>query len=456
MRLNVHDNTPLSIGYVDHPRGRELAEIDRLISCMPELVKLVHADLVRGCRNPGLGRLGMTAEQVLRVLVLKQMEGFSYDELVFHLADSTCYRTFCRIGVFGKVPQKSTLNSNIKRLRPETLEQIHRVIIRYAAEQGIEKGRIVRADCTVVESNIHDPSDSSLLFDAVRVLTRLLQRAASEFGAARVNHARRAKRRALGILNAKTASAREALYRDLLKVTRKTIGYATRCVEFLRELARQRPTWLDEANGLADEIEAILLLAEGIVYQTERRVLHGEVVPAGEKIVSLFEPHTDIIIKDRRETHYGHKVCLSSGRSNLILDCSIEAGNPADSTLAVKVVERQTDLFERPPRQVTFDGGFASRANVEDIKELGVKDVAFSKKRGLDILEMVKSSWVYRKLRNFRAGIEGVISFLKRCFGLDRVLWKSFESFKAYVWSSVISANLLILARHKLPAPASG
>ena len=187
-----------------------------------------------------------------------------------------------------------------------------------------------------------------------------------------------------------------------------------------------------------------------VMDQTRRRVLRGESVPAGEKIVSIFEEHTDIIRKDNRETLYGHKICLTGGASSMILDCQILEGNPADSTLAKTMVDRQVTIFSRPPRQIVFDGGFASKMNLSDIKAIGVQDVAFSKGRGLEIGDMVKSTWVYKRLRDFRAGIEGNISFLKRIFGLDRCTWKSWASFQSYVWGSILSFNLLVFARHLL------
>jgi IS5 family transposase len=187
-----------------------------------------------------------------------------------------------------------------------------------------------------------------------------------------------------------------------------------------------------------------------VIEQTERRVNGGEIVPAQEKVVSLFEPHTDIIVKDRRETLYGHKITLNGGVSGLVLDCVIHVGNPADSTLSTTMLERQTALYGRPPRQAALDGGFTSKANLREAKALGVVDLCFAKKRGLKVPEMVKSTWVYRKLRDFRAGIEGVISFLKRAFGLDRCPWRGESSFGSYVWSGIVAANLLMLARRRL------
>jgi IS5 family transposase len=181
--------------------------------------------------------------------------------------------------------------------------------------------------------------------------------------------------------------------------------------------------------------------------QTIRRVFHGEQVPAEQKMVSLFEPHTDIIKKDGRDTFYGHKVCLSVGGSNLITDCVILKGNPADSTLVEQMLNRHDQVYGRYPLKVALDGGFASKDNLRFAKSKNIKDVCFSKKRGMKVEQMCRSDYVYKRLRRFRAGIESAISWLKRCFGLDRCPWKSFPSFQSYVWSALVSANLLTLAR---------
>lgn len=201
---------------------------------------------------------------------------------------------------------------------------------------------------------------------------------------------------------------------------------------------------------LVEKLERFIPLSLQVIDQTRRRVLKDESVAASEKIVSIFEEHTAIIRKDRRDTYYGHKICLTGGRSSMILDCVVLDGNPADSTLPQTMIDRQNEIFQRPPRQVAFDGAFASKANLNELKQRGVKDVAFSKRRGLEISEMAKSTWVYRQLQRFRAGVEGIVSFLKRVFGLDRCTWRSLPSFRGYVWGSVVSCNLLIMARHLL------
>ena len=192
-----------------------------------------------------------------------------------------------------------------------------------------------------------------------------------------------------------------------------------------------------------------LPLIKQVIDQTRRRVFQGESVPADEKIFSLFEPHSDIIIKGNRDIQYGHKLNLSSGKSGLILDVVVEQGNPADTERFLPMLQRHIKQYGCAPKQVAVDGGYASTDNLDRAKTAGIKDVAFHKKRGLCIEEMVKSTWVYRQLRNFRAGIEAGISCLKRAYGLTRCSWKGLVHFKSFVWSSVVAHNLALLARLK-------
>jgi IS5 family transposase len=322
--------------------------------------------------------------------------------------------------------------------------------VRQARDLGVEKGTKVRTDCLVVESNIHHPTDSSLLWDCVRVLARIMKRAQAAFGFEFVSHRLRAKRRALEIVNAKSANERKPLYRDLLAITEHTLEQAEDTAVKLATAQCSDMTQIALAAALAAEIQSFVPLTNQVLSQTERRILRDESVPATEKVVSIFEPHTDIIIKGNRDTEYGHKVCLTTGASALVTDVVIEQGNPADYTLATKMMERQTATFGRPPKQASFDGGFAAKTNLDQIKALGVSDVVFHKRRGLDIEDMASSVRVFKKLRAFRAGIEGTISFLKRVFGLERCTWRSFESFKSYVQVSVLSCNLLVIARKLL------
>jgi len=440
---------PLMPPKIDHPQANELEAISRIIDSKSTICEHVMQDLCIGRPvTVQSGANGMTAEQVLRAAIVKVLFGFTYKELAFHMVDSQSIRRFCQIGIADKGFKKSGLNKNIKALSERTWQAINSDLTGYAKDQKIEKGRQVRIDCTVVESNIHPPSDSSLLWDAVRVLTRLLHSAKDNYGLRQLHfqdHRRRAKKRMVAIQYGKSNKARKPMYKDLLKVTRKSIGYAHSAIDLIYASPASPSMLL-----LCCDLKQFSKLAQQVVNQAERRVIHGESVPACEKIVSLFEPHTDIIVKDRRETFYGHKVCLTGGASNLIIDCLITDGNPADTTLTETMLDRQNEIYGRYPLKVALDGGFASKDNLKIAKGMKIKDVCFAKKRGLKVEDMCRSQWVYKRLRRFRAGIESGISWIKRCFGFARCTWKGLRSFKSYVWASIVSANLLTIARKQL------
>ena len=447
MRKKYQKQMPLMITGIDHARAMEFKAISRILDDNPIINEMVLQDLTPDVEHPDTGAQGMTAEQVVRAAIIKQTEGYSYEDLAFHIVDSRCYRSFCRIGITDKGFQKSALCHNIKAISPETWEAINRILVAYAEEHKIEKGREVRMDSTVVSSNIHEPSDSSLLWDSVRVLSRMLGQINEQLDSFNIpftDHSKRAKRRMLGIMNAKSKKTRKRQYVDLLKVTRKTLSYAETALCLLKG------PHLAMAQSMPEELRHYIELTRRVIEQTERRVIYGESVPASEKIVSLFEPHTDIIVKDRRETFYGHKVCLNGGSSSLITDCVIVDGNPADSTLTEQMLDRHEEIYGRYPLKAAFDGGFASKENLRSAKAKGIKDVCFAKKRGIEAEDMCRSQWVYKRLRRFRAGIESAISWIKRCFGFASCTWKSLRSFKSYVWVSIVSANLLTLARKEM------
>jgi transposase, IS5 family len=430
--------------FAEHEIGRELKAMSQWLDEHRGLLGLVAGDLRRhGIQETG--RHGLPAEAVLRSALLKQQRQLSYEELAFHLEDSASFRAFARLPLSWS-PKKSVLHKTISAISAASWETINRTVVSSARQEKLEHGTVVRIDSTVTQALMHAPSDSSLLWDGVRVMTRLLEQAMAIPGAPAIvwrNHRRLAKKRALAIQYSRGKARKAKLYCDLIAATRATVAALqhaaqrlTACVSIEAELWRS-------------QLRHYLPLIERVIDQAERRVLAGEVVPAGEKLVSLFEPHADIIVKGGRDVHYGHKLNLTTGRSGLILDVVIETGNPADSERFLPMLDRHIALCGSPPRQVAADGGYATRDNLEQAKARGVSDVAFHKKRGLAIEDMVKSRWVYRRLRNFRAGVEAGISCLKRAYGLTRSTWRGLAHFKAYVWSSVVAYNLTLLARLK-------
>ena len=386
--------------YPDHRMGRGLAAISAVLDRHPEFVDWIAEDVDGGGRS-SMGRAGLPCEVILRCGILKHLWQSDYRELEFVLVDSASAKRFTRINPL-RPPKRSALQRRIGAVRSETWERINRALLGTARNDEIETGEKVRIDSTVTETQILEPSDSQLLYDAVRVLSRLLARGRKTLGPDAFpfhDHRRAAKRRKWKIPKARM-KRKVKLYRELLAVVRRTLRYADGALAAVE--GREEP-WLDDWRA---QVANYRDLAGKVVSQTVRRVLNGETVPAEEKVVSLFEPHTDIIRKGGRRVQYGHKVNLGSGASGLVFDAVVEAGNPADSSRCLPMIERHAEIYGSMPEQVAFDGGYASKANLADAKALGVDDVVFHKGKGLKAADMASSPRVYGRLRNFRAGME--------------------------------------------------
>jgi IS5 family transposase len=432
--------------YAEHEIGQELKSMSLWLDQNMDLLDGVAADI-----NPrdveDTGRPGLTVESVLRCALLKQYRQMTYEELAFGLLDSAVCQTFARLPR-AWWPRKSVLHRCISAISAATWEQINQRLLHSAQHARVEQGQMLRIDSTVTDAPIHAPSDSTLLWDSVRVLVRLLQQAEQLVsGITKIeyrNHQRVAKKRMRAIVYTRGQDKKARLYRDLIEVTKKSLSYidaaSVRLVAVHDCLPMECEQWQLQRHHYCS-----LILK--VIDQTERRVFAKEKVPATEKIVSIFEEHTDIIVKGGRDVQYGHKLNLSTGRSGLVLDVVIEAGNPADSEQFLPMLDRHIKHYGRPPRQMAADGGYASLDNLHAARARQVKDVVFHKKRGLKVEDMARSPWVYRKLRNFRAGIEAGISCLKRAWGLGRCTWKGLAHFRAYVWSSVVAHNLALLSR---------
>lgn len=434
--------------YADHEIGRELASISTWLDQHPQVLGLVAADLIAEDQGRDRGRSALPVEAVLRCGILKQYRQVSYRELEFLLKDSRSMVHFARLDPLS-IPRFSTLQSAISRVRAETWEALNQALLKSASAKKVEKAEQVRFDATVVQTHILSPSDSRLLFDGVRVMVRLLTEAQRQLGPERIafhSHRRVAKRRHRAIGSARGAERRAELYVELLAAVGKTLGYLDTARDVIsRHSAFWARVWVIEANHYRG-------LIERVIDQVRRRVFQGETVPATEKVVSLFEPHTDIIKKGGREVQYGHKVTLSTGKSGLVLDAVIETGNPPDTTCFLPMLERHIAHYGQAPVSLATDGGYTQQDNLTQAKGLGVRHVAFHKKKGLTIEAMTGERWLYYKLKRFRAGIEAGISYLKRCFGLSRCNWKGLGHYRAYVWSSIFAHNLLVLGRKQSAA----
>lgn len=441
MRTTHRRQLSLPIPSVSHKHARLLASMSAILDSVPELEEQVLSDLTADGVRSNFGRDGLSAQQVLRLMVLYTMLRTSFEQLEFHLADSPTYRAFCLLGLTDPPPKRAAIASNVAKLRPATLQSLHVRVVRYAVEHKLESVTAVRTDTTSVAAPIRAPLDSALLSDSVRVLTRLLKRAQKWIPTEMPNHRRRVTHRSTALRAPKvTSEDRETLYTDLMDDTKIYVEAALFAATYLEGIDDPKAYLL----SLNLRIQAERALC--IVDQTERRIIDGEKLSPSQKLVSIFEPHTDILCK-RNSVVYGHKVCLSFGRTGLVLAAEVLRGNPADSTLTTTALKQVQSNTGRTPHDVAMDRGFASKQNVVDVKELGVVRVDFGEGRGIDTEKACGNQRSRRKLRCFRAGAEGLISWLKRSLQMRESRWKGAEGFDSYVWAVIVTACIQAIAR---------
>jgi transposase, IS5 family len=444
MRETRTAQTSLFDVYAQHKFGDFLRALSNLLDTHHEILTLIEEDLVMEA-TCNIGRKGLSAESIFRCMLLKQITGDSYEKLAFHLSDSSSYRSFARLER-NSHPGKSALSGNIRRIRPQTLQAVFELLGVTAFERGLLNVDQLRMDSTVVKSNIASPSDSQLLNDGIRVLSRLFAKSRDCTGVKLrlTDYRKRSKSLAARIFYGKKAE-KEALYQELIPLACRVVKQSEIAIAQVRSHCKQP----DLAQPWIDEVSHYRQLLEHVIDQAQRRVLNGENVPASEKIVSLFEPHTDIIIKGSRDIDYGHKINLATDNSGLISVLMIEKGNPSDTERFVPVIEAHQAQYGCVPKTTIADGGYASLDNIVKGKLLGVKRVGFHKKKGIAVSKMGLKEKTLKKLRDFRAGIEGNISELKRAFGAGKALWKGEDGFMSFVWASAISYNLTHWVRLK-------
>ena len=442
MRETRNAQTSIFHFYAPHALGDQLSMLSDLLDDHPLILDCVERDF-RVPDTAATGASGLSVESVFRCLLLKQILKVSYEKLSFHLSDSPTYRTFSRLNE-DQFPSRSGLQSTIRHISPETLEQANQILMSRLFKDNTLKLDWLRIDSTVTDSNIAKPSDSQLLNDGVRVLSRLMSQSKDKTGVKIRFTDQRKKSKSLSyrIFHAKKA-IKDALYPEML-------GYATLVMKQSRsaiDKVRLNAKNSENAERWINKVEHFMALLPKVIDQTQRRVYNDEDVPASQKIVSLFEPHTDIIVKGLRDVQFGHKVNLATQQDGFITYCRIEEGNPADALLYMPVLNASQTDYQAVPNSAVADGCYASQTNVNSAKALGVKRNVFSKMVGLTLTDMGVKKKTLNRLRNFRAGVEGNISEFKRAFSASKATWKGHDGFKAFVWSSVLSYNLIRVVR---------
>ena len=431
-----------------------LESISAFLDDHEEMIEAVRRDLERGLKNPRTGRSGLTPQQVLRSLILMRVKNWNYRELRERISDGYTLRQFTDF-YCQPVPKHDAFNRAFNRLTPKTLQAVNDLVVQAGVDLGLEDGQKLRVDTTCVQSDIHHPTDNTLLWDVVRVITRLVLFLAAglQRGVQGFHNRTRAARRRMQEIQRMTSKQRHTQqtdkYRKLILITEEVVESARKVLKQTRK-ARGKDLLADqEIRELRKQIDYYCGLGDRVIYQTRRRVLEGEQVPDAEKIYSIFEPHTDLIKRGKMQTplEFGHKVFLAESAQGLITQYQVLQGNPADEQHVEPSLERHKEIFGHAPVYGS-DRGFFSENNVKSCKKGGVKVVCIPQRGGKKTAkrQAYEKSPDFKKGQRFRAGIEGRISVLFRGRGMKRCLAEGYQHFELYVGAAVLANNLMRIA----------
>lgn len=431
--------------------------IDALLDAAPQILQLAHADIQKGLERVHRQRnrpCRYTSENVLRLVICQAIEGASLREIIVRVDDSNFLRDFCRFGM-DKMMGHTLFCSLRNAIRPATWNLINQALTTQAVREKLITGDMLRVDTTACETNIHFPTDASLLWDVYRTMARLVRKARGIDESLASNcriHDKKAKRvysKIHRIGGKKTMSTGlKPCYESLLGLVMRVLDIGRQAALGIRLAKRHGATSID----LAEEIEHFLGLGDRIVDQTRRRVLRKEVVPNIEKLFSIFEPHTELLIRGKagKNIEFGHMVLFAQTQEKFITDFKVFSRKPNEHTLVDGILERHSKLFGSMPSTFASDKGFYESAEKLTVLEKSIDVVAIAKKGKRTPAEDVRERSLAFKLgQAFRSGIEGTISFLKRCLRLHRCFNKGWKHFGATVGATVFAHNLLILARAK-------
>ena len=409
------------------------------------------------------GRKQTPAEVVLRMLILKHARNWSFETLEQEVRVNLVYREFTRVGT-EKVPDAKVVAKIARILGPKVIEELHRRIVEMARENQLMAGRRMRVDTTVVETNIHYPTDSSLLGDGTRVLTRLMKRVAARVGGLtkRVrDRMRTIRKKVVGIAvssrqkGSQGDERRRKLYGELLTLARKVVRQAGRVTQQIGGYSRRKR---QRARALVDQIQVMSGRVRQVIRQAKARVMGGNTKVA-DKIVSVFEPHTEIIRKGKasKPTEFGKMVKLQEAENQIIVHYDVFSERPNDADLLVGSVETHEECFGRTPDLVAADAAFYSSANEKALEEMGVKRIAIPNRRTRSEArrEKQKQRW-FKRGQRWRTGCEGRISVLKRRHGLDRCRYRGQAGMERWVGLGVIADNLISIGRLMAMRAAEG
>ena len=431
-----------------------LNQVSAYVDQHPELVQAVEQRLQEGLKNSTTGRRGLTGAQVLLSWILMRIKNWDYRELAERIRDGITLRLFTRF-YSNPVPRHTAFHRGHNRLTSELIRRINDALLQAAVQDGLEDGEASRGDTTVVEADIHHPTDASLLWDTVRVLTRLLKqlRQLAPHQLPRYPKRTRAAKRRMYELQRMTASQREhqqvPKYRQLIAIAEETLNNARDAVK-LTPAAGRTSSDIFIIEAMRKQITDFCGLGDRVVDQARRRVIDNEQVPAAEKIYSIFEPHTSLIKRGKagKPVEFGHKIYLAQTRTGLITQYWVLDGNPSDEDHVVPSIQQHKATFGRAPKLYANDRGSYSADNIKACQQEGVACVSIPQRGGQKTAEReaFEKSPEFKQGQRFRAGIEGTISVLMRGRGMKRCLAAGKKGLELLVGLAVLANNLLRIA----------
>jgi transposase, IS5 family len=436
-----------------------MRQADRVLEDEQLISAVYHALLKRRPKSRTRGRLGTPAEIVLRLLILKHIRNWSFEVVEREVRGNLVYREFTRVGA-AKVPDAKSLGRQALALGPEVIEQIHRRMVQLALENRVIEGRRMRVDTTVVETNIHYPTDSGLLGDGTRVLTRLMKKVTAIAGTAGTkmrDRMRSVQRRVMEIGRAariKGEQGKEKLngiYTKLLAITARVVCQAKRfSAEIADGIKRSADTRKQAVlAGLKDQIDTMVVRTSQVMQQAKARVFDGD-THLGGKILSVFEPSTEVIRKGKasKPTEFGKMVKVQEAEHQIIIDFEVYDKKPNDSDLLIPSIEAHEKRIGRTPDLVATDAGFYSAKNEAKAEEMGVQRISIPNHstKSAARRQYQKQRW-FKKGQKWRTGCEGRISLLKRRHGLNRSRYKEEDGMKRWVGFGIIADNLINIGR---------
>ena len=423
---------------------------DHLLEDDDLLTQVFEAQGKRWKKSRTRGRRQTPAEVVLRLMLLKHVRNWSYQVLEREVRANLVYREFTRIGT-EKVPDAKTLGRLGQVIGGEVVQQLHARMVELAVEKRVVQGRKMRVDTTVVETNIHYPTDSSLLGDGARVLTRLTKRIAEAVGGLKTkvrDRMRTVRRKVVGIAIASRQKGatgeekRKKIYGGLLSVVRKVRNQARRVQAALQQASARKRR---QVRKMAQELATMTERVTQVIKQTHARIFEGN-TKSPDKLVSVFEPHTEIIRKGKasKPTEFGKMVKLQEAENQIVTHYEVFEEKPADTALLVDAVAQHEQIFRRTPQLVAADAGFYTQAGEKQLEEKGVPRISIPNRstKSETRHKHQKQRW-FKNGQRWRTGCEGRISVLKRRHGLDRCLYRGQEGMKRWVGWGVIADNLI-------------